>query len=164
MTARYKERQSWGTQVAAWKVAYRIPVLFTKGNERFRAFENANSSKMIFSEIEYLILIYLYWIGSQIKLVWRLLHLWQVDDQQFRCPLEQLAKCFEIQIRIYCWILSITDMLILQGQGSSASLNFPASLETSCSVRSFCTVGMWLPVYLSIWLKPLIIMQLSGTI
>lgn len=98
MTARCKDRLSWEHRWLheTWPVD--PPVVFTKGNGSLRAFENVNSSLMIFSETEDLISIYSNCISSGIKL----LHLWQVDDQQFRCPLEQLASCFEIQIRIYC--------------------------------------------------------------
>lgn len=85
-----------------------------------------------------LILIYSIWIDAGIKLLWRLLHLWQEYGQQFRCPLEQLAQCFAIQIRIYCWIISTTDILTMQGQGPSASLNFPTSWK-----HELLSEGIW---------------------
>lgn len=98
MTARCKDRLSWEHRwlQETWPVG--PPVVFTKGKGSLRALENINSSLMIFSEIEDLISIYSNCISSGIKL----LRLWKVDDQQFRCPLEKLASCFEIQIRIYC--------------------------------------------------------------
>lgn len=98
MTARCKDRLSWEHRGLPETWPVEPPVVFTKGNGSLRAFENVNSSLMIFSEIDDLTSIYSNCISSGLKL----LHLWPVDDQQFRCPLEQLASCFEIQIRIYC--------------------------------------------------------------
>lgn len=62
MTDRYKERQSWEAQAAAWKMPHRIP-LHSRGRWKPGAFENVNPSKVISFKIGDLILIYPIWIG-----------------------------------------------------------------------------------------------------
>lgn len=102
----------------------------------------------------------------KIKVQWGLLHLWQADNLWFRLnPLSSCMICFEIQIRISCWIISTTDIPTLQGQVPPASLSAPAPWqhEWLSEVTHSVPWVMWLPPSVCLD-QTLIIMQPCGAI